>query len=94
MRGMWGIWHVALDLLFSSVAGGAYWPIAREGGWGGGRWPKMLEFGAICPHPFLYPSTPLTLGGGGALGNRLIPTYIHQTDPLVAPIILNTHMWV
>ena len=23
-----GVWHVAIDLLFSSAAGGAYWPIA------------------------------------------------------------------
>ena len=28
MRGMRGVWHVALDLLFSSSTGGTYWPIA------------------------------------------------------------------
>ena len=32
--------------------------------------------------------------GGGRAGLPGTPTYIHQNEPLVALIILNTHMWV
>ena len=39
--------------------------------------------------------THIPLGGGAPVGGFLgTPPYIPQNDPLVALIILNTHMWI